>query len=50
MNNTITEMKRTLEEINSRVTEAAEQISKLEDLSWKKLLKSRIKKKKKDKK
>ena len=31
MNNTITEMKNTLEGINSRVTEAEEQISDLED-------------------
>ena len=31
MNNTITEMKTTLEVINSRVTEAEEQISDLED-------------------
>ena len=31
MNNTITEMKSTLEGINSRITEAEEQISDLED-------------------
>ena len=31
MNNTITEMKNTLERINSRITEAEEQISDLED-------------------
>ena len=31
MNNTITEMKTTLEGINSRITEAEEQISALED-------------------
>ena len=31
MNNTITEMKTTLEGSNSRVTEAEEQISELED-------------------
>ena len=31
MNNTITEVKNTLEEINSRVTEAEELISRLED-------------------
>ena len=31
MNNTITEMKTTLEGINSRITEAEEQISDLED-------------------
>ena len=31
MNNTITEMKNTLEGINSRITEAEEQISDLED-------------------
>ena len=31
MNNTITEMKNTLEGINSRVTEAEERISELED-------------------
>ena len=31
MNNTITEMKKTLEGINSRITEAEEQISDLED-------------------
>ena len=31
MNNTITEMKKTLEGINSRITEAEEQISNLED-------------------
>ena len=31
MNNTITEMKNTLEGINNRVTEAEERISKLED-------------------
>ena len=31
MNNTITEIKNTLEEINSRVTEAEELISRLED-------------------
>ena len=49
MNNTITEMKNTLEGTNSRITEAEERISKLEDLSWKKLLKSRIKKKKNEK-
>ena len=30
MNNTITEMKNTLEGINSRITEAEEQISELE--------------------
>ena len=31
MNNTITEMKNTLEGINSRITEAEERISELED-------------------
>ena len=31
MNNTITEMKNTLEGINSKITEAEEQISDLED-------------------
>ena len=31
MNNTITEMKTTLEGINSRITEAEEQMSDLED-------------------
>ena len=31
MNNTITEMKNTLEGINSRITEAEEQINDLED-------------------
>ena len=31
MNNTTTEMKNTLEGINSRITEAEEQISELED-------------------
>ena len=31
MNSTITETKNTLEEINSRITEAGEQISELED-------------------
>ena len=31
MNNTITEMKNTLEGINSRITEAEEQMSYLED-------------------
>ena len=31
MNNTITEMKNTLEGINSRITEAEEQICDLED-------------------
>ena len=31
MNNTITEMKNTLEGINSRITEAEKQISDLED-------------------
>ena len=31
MNNTITEMKNTLEGINSRTTEAEEQVSELED-------------------
>ena len=31
MNNTITEMKNTLEGINSRITEAEERISDLED-------------------
>ena len=31
MNNTITEMKNKLERINSRITEAEEQISDLED-------------------
>ena len=31
MNNTITEIKNTLEKTNSRITEAEEQISELED-------------------
>ena len=31
MNNTITKMKTTLEKINSRITEAEEQLSELED-------------------
>ena len=39
MNNTITEMKNTLEGINSRINEAKEQVSELEDrmvetLTW----------------
>ena len=34
VNNTITEMKNTLEGINRRITEAEEQISDLEDRIW----------------
>ena len=45
MNNTITEMKNTLEGINSRITEAEEWISKLEDRWWQSLPWYRIKKK-----
>ena len=46
MNNTITEMKTTLEGINSRITEAEERISDLEDRnSWNSLPWNRIKKK-----
>ena len=44
MNNTITEMKTTLEGINSRITEAEEWISDLEEW-WNSLLWNRIKKK-----
>ena len=44
MNNTITEMKTTLEGINSRITEAEEQISDQEDRMVP-LLRNRIKKK-----
>ena len=45
MKNTITEMKNTLEGINSRITEAEEQISDLEDIWWKSLPQNRMKKK-----
>ena len=45
MNNTITEMKNTQEGINSRITEAEEQISDLEDRMVNSLLGNRIKKK-----
>ena len=45
MNNTITEMKTTLEGINSRITEAEEQISDLETEWWNSLPWNRIKKK-----
>ena len=43
-NNTITEMKNTLEGINSRITEAEEQISDLKEW-WNSLPWNRIKKK-----
>ena len=43
MNNTITEIKNALEGTNSRITEAKEQISELEDRMVEILLKSRIK-------
>ena len=45
MNNTITEMKNTLEGMNSRITEEEEQVSDLEDNILKKLPQSRIQKK-----
>ena len=45
MNNTITEMKTTLEGINSRVTEAEEWISDLEDRMVEFTVRNRIKKK-----
>ena len=45
MNDTITEMKNTLEGINSRITEAQKQIGDLEDRWWKSLPWNRIKKK-----
>ena len=35
VNNTITEIKNTLEGINTRISEAEEQISELEDKRWK---------------
>ena len=44
MNNTITEMKNTLEGISSRITEAEEWISDLETEWWNSLLQNRIKK------
>ena len=43
MNNTITEIKNTLEGTNSRITEAEEWISELEDRIVEIMLKSRIK-------
>ena len=43
MNNTIAEMKSTLEGINSRINEAEEQISDLEDRMVELLLQNRIK-------
>ena len=45
MNNTINEVKTSLEGINSRITEAGEWISDLEDRMWNSLLWNRIKKK-----
>ena len=45
MNNTIIEMKNTLEGLNSRITEAEERISDLETDWWNSLLQKRIKKK-----
>ena len=45
MNNTITEMKNTLEGINSRITEAEEPISNLKTEWWNSLLRNTIKKK-----
>ena len=45
MNDTTTEMKNTLEGINSRITEAKEQISNLEDKWWNSIPQNRIKKK-----
>ena len=45
MNNTITEMKTTLEGSNSRITETEEWISDLGDRWWNSLLQNRIKKK-----
>ena len=42
-NYTITEIKNTLEVINSRISETEEQINELEKKWWKQLLKSRIK-------
>ena len=45
MNNTITEIKNTLEGINSRITEAEEWKVSWKTEWWKKLLQSRIKKK-----
>ena len=45
MNNTINEVKNTLEGFNSRITEAEEQISDLEEEWWNSLLWNRIKKK-----
>ena len=45
MNDTINEIKNSLEGIKSRITEVQERISDLEDKMWKKLLQSRIKKK-----
>ena len=45
MNNTITEMKTTLEGINSRITEAEEWISDLETEWWNSVLRNRLKKK-----
>ena len=45
MNNTITEMKNTLEGINSRITEAEEGISDLEEKIVEITMKSKIKKK-----
>ena len=50
MNNTITEMKNTLEGINSRMTEGEERISDLEDKMVEFTATDRIKKKKKKKK
>ena len=43
MNNTITEMKNTLEGINGRINEAEEQVSELEDRMVKSLPQNRIK-------
>ena len=45
LNNTITEMKNTLEGINNRITEAEEWVSDLEDRMWNSLLRNRIRKK-----
>ena len=45
MNNTINEIKNSLEGINSRITEAEEPINDLEDRRWNSLPRNRIKKK-----
>ena len=45
MNKTITEMKNTLEGINSRTNKAEKWVSDLEDRMWNSLLRNRIRKK-----